>query len=151
MRDSRIGVYGALALGLVLGAEGARRSRRCRPASPPPRWSPATARSRLSSLVVIATSRYARAAGHRGLHRRRAGAGGLAVAAATGVARLLGLLVARPAPARRWRPPRGSPLGHLLARARVFERRLGGYTGDCLGATQQLSEAGLYLGVAAWL
>ncbi len=28
-----------------------------------------------------------------------------------------------------------------------FEKRLGGYTGDCLGATQQLSELGFYLGL----
>jgi adenosylcobinamide-GDP ribazoletransferase len=30
-----------------------------------------------------------------------------------------------------------------------FERRLGGYTGDCLGAMQQLSELGFYLGLLA--
>jgi nicotinate-nucleotide--dimethylbenzimidazole phosphoribosyltransferase len=36
--------------------------------------------------------------------------------------------------------------GHLLTR-RVFEKKLGGYTGDCLGATQQVSEIGLYLGL----
>jgi adenosylcobinamide-GDP ribazoletransferase len=35
--------------------------------------------------------------------------------------------------------------------ARVFIRRLGGYTGDLLGATQQLSELACYLGIlAAW-
>ena len=35
--------------------------------------------------------------------------------------------------------------------ARVFLRRLGGYTGDLLGATQQLSELACYLGIlAAW-
>lgn len=35
--------------------------------------------------------------------------------------------------------------------ARWFERRLGGYTGDCLGATQQLCELVIYLGItAAW-
>lgn len=28
---------------------------------------------------------------------------------------------------------------------RLFRRRLGGYTGDCLGATQQLSEVAIYL------
>lgn len=28
-----------------------------------------------------------------------------------------------------------------------FEKRLGGYTGDCLGAAQQLSELGFYLGL----
>ncbi len=30
-----------------------------------------------------------------------------------------------------------------------FEKRLGGYTGDCLGAVQQLSELGFYLGLMA--
>jgi adenosylcobinamide-GDP ribazoletransferase len=34
---------------------------------------------------------------------------------------------------------------------RVFERRLQGYTGDCLGATQQLSEIAFYLGAAVVL
>ena len=35
--------------------------------------------------------------------------------------------------------------------ARVFMRRLGGYTGDCLGAAQQGSELACYLGIlAAW-
>lgn len=32
---------------------------------------------------------------------------------------------------------------------RWFERRLGGYTGDALGATQQLTEAAFYLGLLA--
>jgi adenosylcobinamide-GDP ribazoletransferase len=30
-----------------------------------------------------------------------------------------------------------------------FKRKLGGVTGDCLGATQQLSEVVFYLGLAA--
>ncbi len=35
--------------------------------------------------------------------------------------------------------------------ARLFLRRLGGYTGDLLGATQQASELACYLGIlAAW-
>jgi adenosylcobinamide-GDP ribazoletransferase len=35
--------------------------------------------------------------------------------------------------------------------ARVFVRRLGGYTGDCLGAAQQAAELACYLGIlAAW-
>jgi adenosylcobinamide-GDP ribazoletransferase len=34
---------------------------------------------------------------------------------------------------------------------RTFARRLGGYTGDCLGATQQLAEVAIYFGIlAAW-
>ena len=39
--------------------------------------------------------------------------------------------------------------GHVLMRRR-FERRLGGYTGDCLGAVQQCSEIGFLLGLLAW-
>lgn len=34
---------------------------------------------------------------------------------------------------------------------RRFFRRLQGYTGDCLGATQQLSETMFYLGLLCWL
>jgi len=35
--------------------------------------------------------------------------------------------------------------------ARIFARRLGGYTGDCLGATQQVAELAIYCGIlAAW-
>lgn len=36
----------------------------------------------------------------------------------------------------------------LLVMVRLFRRRLGGFTGDCLGATQQVSEIACYLGVA---
>jgi adenosylcobinamide-GDP ribazoletransferase len=32
---------------------------------------------------------------------------------------------------------------------RLFARRLGGYTGDCLGAVQQVTEVAFYLGVLA--
>jgi adenosylcobinamide-GDP ribazoletransferase len=34
---------------------------------------------------------------------------------------------------------------------RKLQRRLGGYTGDCLGAVQQLAEALVYVGVLATL
>jgi adenosylcobinamide-GDP ribazoletransferase len=37
-------------------------------------------------------------------------------------------------------------LATLLA-ARYFLRRIGGYTGDCLGATQQVAELAFYLGM----
>ena len=33
--------------------------------------------------------------------------------------------------------------------ARYFVKRIGGYTGDCLGAAQQLSELAIYLGILA--
>ncbi|WP_425328800.1 adenosylcobinamide-GDP ribazoletransferase [Roseicyclus marinus] len=34
---------------------------------------------------------------------------------------------------------------------RIYLRKLGGFTGDCLGATQQVVELGLILGVLAWV
>ena len=41
--------------------------------------------------------------------------------------------------------------GVTLWALRTFARRLGGYTGDCLGATQQLAEVAIYFGIlAAW-
>jgi adenosylcobinamide-GDP ribazoletransferase len=36
----------------------------------------------------------------------------------------------------------------LLWMGRLFKRRLGGFTGDCLGATQQVCEIAFYLGLA---
>ena len=38
-------------------------------------------------------------------------------------------------------------LGATLWLARLFKRRIGGYTGDCLGAVQQLSEVAFYAGL----
>jgi adenosylcobinamide-GDP ribazoletransferase len=38
--------------------------------------------------------------------------------------------------------------GHIAMRL-LFEKRLNGYTGDTLGAVQQVSEVGFYLGVLA--
>jgi len=52
-------------------------------------------------------------------------------------------------------PPARAAAGCLLAAlatlwlARWFRRWIGGYTGDCLGAAQQVSEIAFYLGVAA--
>jgi adenosylcobinamide-GDP ribazoletransferase len=146
MRDSRIGVFGALALGLVLALKATAL------AAMPAGLAAAAlvaghAVSRLSCLIVVATSRYARAAGTAGF--AAAGVDGLPFAAATGALSLAGVLLLAGSGAA-LAGVAGLAVGHLLARA-AFERRLGGYTGDCLGATQQLSEVGFYLGVLAWL
>ena len=148
MRESAIGTYGALGLGLVVAA------RIAALAGMGPGAAAATlvaghGLSRLSPVLVVATSRYVRPSGTAGFAASGVASGDLAVAGATGIVTLvalgavLGPLVALGAAA-------GMVLGHALARA-LFERRLSGYTGDCLGATQQLSEVGLILGVAACL
>ena len=97
---------------------------------------------------MVATRTYVRETGAGGFTAQGIGAGGLAVAAATAVVAAAGL--AWVAPGLALAGAAGLAAGHLLARG-LFERRLGGYTGDCLGAVQQLSEVGLYLGVLAWL
>jgi adenosylcobinamide-GDP ribazoletransferase len=54
-----------------------------------------------------------------------------------------------------WLPWQGVAAGMLAAAfamlwlARFFLRRIGGYTGDCLGAVQQVAEAVFYLGLLA--
>lgn len=101
--------------------------------------------SRTSAVLVIATSRYVRDAGvakpvasglsHLGIITVVLTSlvcltvAALMIGASSIVVATAGLLIA-----------------HLLVR-RLFERKLDGYTGDCLGATQQVSEAGFYLGL----
>ncbi|PID60023.1 MAG: adenosylcobinamide-GDP ribazoletransferase [Gammaproteobacteria bacterium] len=105
--------------------------------------------SRLSSVLVIASSNYVREEGtakpvSRGIDRES-----LLVAIGIGLAivicgaflwpfsALVGALV-------------GLGAGHALMRL-FFERKLGGYTGDTLGAVQQCSELGFHLGLLACL
>jgi adenosylcobinamide-GDP ribazoletransferase len=148
MRDSRLGTFGAIALGLTLAAKVTAL------AALPPGLAAAAlvaghGASRLSSVTVVASSRYLRPAGAAGFTAEGIGAGGLALAATTGGLCLAGLAavagIAAAAAAAF-----GLAAGHALARS-CFERRLGGYTGDGLGAVQQLSELGLYLGLVAWV
>jgi adenosylcobinamide-GDP ribazoletransferase len=148
MRDSRIGTWGVLALVLVLALKvGAL-------AAMPTAVAAAAlvaghAVSRLSMVVVVATSRYVRPDGAGTFTMGGIDAAGFAVAAAAGLACLVGLAVVAGGGAA-LAGLLGVAVGHLLSRG-LYEPRLGGYTGDCLGATQQLGEAGLYLGVVAWL
>jgi len=144
MKDSRIGVYGALALFFTLFLKIALLLElsivsiaivllggHCL--------------SRLSSVLVIATSAYARDEGTGKPTADAVNGTGLVVAIATGLAclffvsQILGMTVAVAALI-------GLAAGHVAIRL-YFERKIGGYTGDCLGATQQVSEVGIYLGM----
>jgi adenosylcobinamide-GDP ribazoletransferase len=147
MRDSRLGTYGAIGLGLVLGAKVLALA--ALPAAAVPALLVAGhAASRASMVVVMATSRYVRPQG-----LGSATAGGLP-ARTTAFAVAIGLLgVALAAPFLPAPAVAGSLLGLGAGHAArlAFERRLGGYTGDCLGLVQQTSELGLYLGALACL
>lgn len=142
MRDSRLGTYGLLALAVALALKVAALSD-LRPAAAAAALVAGHALSRASAVLVIATAAYARADGVGKFTAAGVSGPGLLVALATGAATLplLG--------GGWWAALLGLAAGHALARL-AFERRLGGYTGDCLGATQQLSELGQYLAIAAW-
>jgi adenosylcobinamide-GDP ribazoletransferase len=144
MKDSRIGSYGAIALVLALSLKFAAL------AALPLVWVATAlvaghAVSRFASTTLLATLDYAREDGKAKPLATRIGAGGLAVAALfalAGAALCAGLTGLMP-----------TLLGLFFAAAvtlwfRVkLKRRLGGYTGDCLGATQQLAEIAFYLGL----
>ena len=148
MRDSRLGSYGAIGLMIILALKVAGLS------GMPALLIPVVliaghATSRFSMVVLMATSGYVRSDGLGSSVAGGAKRGSLTLAGLVAVVALLPLTVV------------GSVLlaigaivglavGHIGMRA-VFERRIGGYTGDCLGATQQASEVGLYLGVLACL
>lgn len=147
MRDSRIGTYGVVGIGLVLAAQALALAEM-------PTIAAALAlvgghaASRASMVVAIATSRYARPAGAGGFTANGPGRGGAALAFTIGAAATLPLAALSPVAALSGLA--GLALAHVLIR-RSYEARLGGYTGDCLGAVQQTGELGFYLGVAAWL
>lgn len=146
MRDSRIGTYGVLGLGVMASLRVA-----CLMALPgwavPLALIAGHAASRTAMLWVMASSDYVRAQG-----AGSAVAGGIdreavqVAAATTGIA-LLPMLVALPFTTV-MAGLAGLLLGYITMR-RWYEPRLGGYTGDCLGAVQQMAEAGFYLGLLA--
>lgn len=148
MKDSRIGTYGTAALVVILLLKAAALA-----AMPFGMIAivliAGHALSRLSAVLVIATSRYVRDEG-----TGKPVATGLSLAELS-VACLTGALVISLWPLLQPFPAMlcglaGLISGHVLMRL-VFEPKLGGYTGDTLGAVQQVSETGFYLGLLAWL
>ncbi len=148
MKDSRIGVFGAAALILALSIKIAALSS-LEPQSIVIGLVAAHGLSRFSSVIVIATSRYVRAEG-AGKHTSQGISGaGLTVATIT-AALCLTVIAYFLSPAAALWSAAGLCAGHVFMRA-IFERKLGGYTGDTLGAVQQTSEIGVYLGLVAWV
>ncbi|MEM1105563.1 MAG: adenosylcobinamide-GDP ribazoletransferase [Pseudomonadota bacterium] len=148
MRDSRLGTYGTAAMAVALALKVAALA-----ALPAALGAAALVAghglSRLSSVAALATSGYVRGEGAGKPVSRGASAASLAVALATGAVILAGWSFAAPPIALAWGCA-GLALGHGAMRA-FYEPKLGGYTGDTLGAVQQASEIGFYLGLAAWL
>jgi len=146
MRDSRLGTYGTLGLGLMLGGKIAVLAA-LPPAVVPMVLVAGHAASRASAVWVIASSSYLRDHGTGKPVANGIDAGGLTVIGWTLGVVTLALMLVVPV----WAVLTGAlglVAGHVAMRRR-FEPRLGGYTGDCLGAVQQCSEIGFLLGVLA--
>ena len=143
MKDSRIGSYGAIGIGIALLLKFLALGEHA--VLPAPTFAlvlvAGHAVSRFASTTLICFLDYARAEGKAKPLATRMGGGELAFAALGGLAPCLFLPWAQVAGALGL-----TALVTLLA-ARSFVKRLGGYTGDCLGATQQLAEIAFYLGL----
>lgn len=150
MKDSRIGTYGAAALIIALGLKIATLA-----ALPLvfvlPALIAAHGLSRASAVVVIATSRYVRFEGKAKPVASALSPAGLAATLLTASTIIAALaLLANWPPAAILCALAGLALGHIALRL-FYAPKLGGYTGDALGAVQQASEMGFYLGLLAWL
>ncbi|HYD95192.1 MAG TPA: adenosylcobinamide-GDP ribazoletransferase [Noviherbaspirillum sp.] len=148
MTDSRIGAYGAIGIGLLLALK-------CAALASMPVRSVLAALllahplSRLAATALIWRLDYAKSEGKsKPLAQRMSGA-------EFAVATLSVLFVVAGAAIAGWLSWQAITAGvaavALLAwwLARKFVLRIGGYTGDCLGAVQQVTEAGFYLAVLA--
>jgi adenosylcobinamide-GDP ribazoletransferase len=142
MKDSRIGSYGAIGIGMVLLAKW-NALLELQPEVLPLALIAGHAVSRFASTTLIYALDYVRddASGKSKPLATRMGAAPLAVAALFGIAPCALLPL----------PEIGYALAAVAAvtllAARYFVRRIGGYTGDCLGAAQQLAELAFYLGL----
>ena len=148
MRDSRIGVYGVLALVLAITAK-------ILVLAALPLWTgcailiAAHGLSRWSIVLVIATAPYVRASGTASPVAGAVSPASHVVAGTTALA-CVALVALALTPVAAAGVLAGLACGHIAIRV-AFERKIGGYTGDCLGATQQASEIGAYLGLLACL
>jgi adenosylcobinamide-GDP ribazoletransferase len=148
MKDSRVGAYGAIGIGLLLALK-------CVVLSAMPTQVVALTLlmahplSRVASTTLILRMKYVRADGKaKALAQQMSGLEFL-IGSATGLlpAVLLGF-----AGAVAWHGIVAGAVTAALATAwlaRRFLQRIGGYTGDCLGAVQQVAEIAFYLGALA--
>lgn len=150
MKDSRVGAYGAIGIVCMLGAKLAALAT-LPPAIAASALLLAHPLSRLAATALIWQMDYARAEGKAKplavrMSDREFGIAVLTVLLPTLALLVFGLLHLAAIGA-------GLFAAMLATRwlARKFTRRLGGYTGDCLGAVQQLAEVAIYIAVLATL
>jgi adenosylcobinamide-GDP ribazoletransferase len=146
MHDSRIGAFGAIALMIALALKWQTLA-----AMPPPpariAWLmvAAHAASRTFAISYLVTLDYVRAEGKAKPVAQRMRGASLLIAAAFGLPWLV------------WIDTKLACVAFVVLAAlrfcigRYFVRRIGGYTGDCLGFAQQVFELAIYLVALAWI
>ena len=152
MKDSRIGSYGVVGLVLMLGLKAATLVSLPMALAVPALLLAHTV-SRAMAVVLIRTLPYAGDLASAKAKPLAQGVSGAGTAVALGWAVLVGgaLIAWHP----RWWP--AVLLSAVLAAlgawacARCWRRRLGGFTGDTLGATQQVTEVLVLLGWLTWM
>ena len=146
MKDSRVGSYGAIGIALMLLAKFNALTELSAALAPSVLVQALIAGhslSRLAATALIYALDYVRedqTSKSKPLATRM-GRAELAVAAVFGLAPCLLL------PTPQVLVASGSVMLTTWFAARYFVKRIGGYTGDCLGATQQLAELAFYLGL----
>jgi adenosylcobinamide-GDP ribazoletransferase len=154
MKDSRVGSYGVLGLVLTLGAKAAALLALCRHDLRQAALMLVLAHvvSRAMPLIVLRVLPYAGDVAHAKAKplARQVGTASLLVALAI-AAGFAALGLAAGLPARGVAAAIGAALLVTAACARWFRRRLGGFTGDTLGALQQWSELAALLAAGAGL
>jgi adenosylcobinamide-GDP ribazoletransferase len=144
MHDSRIGAFGAIALVVALALKWQTLAA-LQPLRAAGLMIAAHAASRTCAISYLATLDYVRAEGKAKPVAQRLSGAAFAWAA------LLGL------PALFWPDWRFGCAALMMlavlrfALGRYFVRRIGGYTGDCLGFAQQIFELAIYLAGLAWI
>lgn len=148
MKDSRIGVFGMAALWAVLATKVSALNSMDSMAVAISLIA-AHCMSRWSSVVAIASSSYVRGEGTGKPTAASISNPALLYASIVGLGPPLALVLVG-LPIAAVGAAVGLVVGHVLMRL-FYERKIGGYTGDCLGAVQQVSELGVYLGILACL
>ena len=150
MKDSRVGAYGAIGIVCMLGAKLAALAT-LPPSSAIGALLLAHPLSRLAATSLIWQMDYARSEGKAKPLAVRMSAGEFGIATLTVVLAALGVLAFTLLDLAAIGAALVATILATRWLARKFTRRLQGYTGDCLGAVQQLAEVAIYLAVLATL
>ncbi|MBP0596870.1 adenosylcobinamide-GDP ribazoletransferase [Herbaspirillum sp. LeCh32-8] len=148
MRDSRVGAYGVIGIALLLATKVAALNALL-PFQLLAALGIAHPLSRWLATCLIWRLDYVREEGKAKPLAQHMGGGEFLLATCFAVVPVIGVICLG---MMSWqRVVAGLVLAAIAAAwlARRFVRRLGGYTGDCLGAVQQLSETAFYLGALA--